>query len=124
MAEFEQQPDLNINGNITVKFKIDEYNTVAQVYDREKSIHFILTDIAEKFQINSKYLNILHDAVLLPLDAKLFEFCHNEYHIIDVELHLNALAQQHNECVSNENEKIQLDCDVYYRLVFIQLTYL
>lgn len=115
MADFEQQLNVNINDTITVKFKINEYHTVVQVYAKETCVHAILTDIAEKFQINAKYLQILHDSTLLPPDTKLFELCHNEYHIVDVELRLNALARQHNDIVSNENERVQLDCDVYYR---------
>lgn len=110
----------NINANITVKFSIDEYQTVAQVYGRDTSIQTILTDIAEKFQINSKYLQILHDSVALASDVKLHELCHNEFQIVDFELRLNALAKAHNDSVDSENDKIQLDCDVYYRyeLVF------
>lgn len=116
MAELTQKPiESNINESITVKFKINQYHTVAQVYASDTTIHTVLTDIAEKFQINAKYLQILHDTKPLPPAAKLFTLCHNEYHIIDVELCLNALAQQHNDHNSSENERIELDCDVYYR---------
>lgn len=112
MSEFDQ---FDINENITVKFKINEYHTVAQIYSRNLTVHSILSDIADKFQVNPKYVQIMHESQTIPPDLKLFELCHNEYQIIDFELRLNELANQFNDSVCNEIDKIQLDCDVYYR---------
>lgn len=114
MSEFDPS-EINVNENITVKFKINDYHTVAQVYPKDVTVHFILLDIAEKFQINTKYLHLFYDAILVRREVKLFELCHNEYQIIDFELRLNELARQFNEMTNNESEKIKLDCDVYYK---------
>lgn len=107
--------DIDFNENITVKFLVNDYHTVVQVYSGDSSIHSILGDIAEKFQINSKYIQIFHEFRPLLPERKLFEICHNEYQIIEFELKLNELANQYNETVTNEMEKVKLDCDIYYR---------
>lgn len=109
--------DVNVNESITVKFKINEYQTVAQVYPKESTLQYILNDISDKFQLHSKYLKLKHYSLPIPLHFKLFELCHNEYQIIDFELVLSELAFQFNENVSNESDRIQLDCNVYYRWV-------
>lgn len=114
MSDFDPS-ELNVNENITVKFKINDYHTVAQVYPKDATAQFILSDIAEKFQINTKYVHLFHDAIPLRAEVKLFELCHNEYQIIDFELRLNDLARQFNEMAISEAERIHLDCDVYYR---------
>lgn len=103
--------------NITVKFKINNFETVAQVYTSITTIRQILIDIASKFQLSPKYLAIQHEDNVIKLSnsMQLQQICENSFGIVNVQLLLSDLAKQINENISNDCEKIKLDSDIYYR---------
>lgn len=106
--------------NITVKFIINEFETVAQVYASTTSVGHVLKDISSKFKLPSKYVTLRRDdhlASKIPYGTKLHQLCKNAFGIVNVTLRLSELANEINESVSQENERIKLDCDVYYRFV-------
>lgn len=104
--------------NITVKFIINEYETVAQVYASTATVGHVLKDIAAKFKLSSQYVTIRRDDHLeskIPYGTQLHQICNNAFGIVNVTLHLSELAHEINDSVNNENDRIKLDCDVYYR---------
>lgn len=106
----------NLDGNITVRFEINEFDTVAQVYSELTTIGDVLDDVASKFQLLPKYLSIKHKfGSAFPKTAHLIQLCTNSFRIFDVKLGLSDLANHINESIQNEHEKIQLDTDLYYR---------
>lgn len=106
--------------NLTVKFVINEFETVALVYTSTTTIGHVLKDISAKFKLPPKYLTLRRDdhlASKIPSGTKLHQICKNAFGIVNVVLRLSELANEINDSVSNENERIKLDCDVYYRFV-------
>lgn len=102
--------------NITVRFELNEFDTVAQVYPELMSIGEVLDDVASKFQLLPKYLSIKQKfKAKVPKTARLLQLCTNTFRILDVKLGLSDLANHINESISNEHEKIRLDTDLYYR---------
>lgn len=111
----------NTNHNITVKFLINEFETVAQVYAATVTVGHVLKDIATKFKLPSKYVTIRRDdhvASKIPYGTQLHQICRNAIGIVTVILRLSELADEINDSVNNEHERIKLDCDVYYRFVY------
>lgn len=104
------------NKNITVKFKINEFETIAQVYPSNFTIANVLKDISQKFQLKSKYVAIQReDGTKIPSALRLHEICQNEFFIVGFRLVLSDLAHCANSNAERECEKIKLDADVYYR---------
>lgn len=106
--------------NITVKFIINEYETVAQVYAATTTIGQVLKDISAKFKLPSKYVTLRRDdhlASKIPSGTQLLQICKNTFGIVNVLLRLSELAHEINESVSKDSERIRLDCDIYYRFV-------
>lgn len=104
------------DGNITVRFELNEFDTVAQVYSELTTIADVLDDVASKFQLLPKYLSIKHKfGGAFPKTARLIQLCTNSFRILDVKLGLSDLANHINESIPNEHEKIRLDTALYYR---------
>lgn len=105
-----------LDGNITVRFELNEFDTVAQVYPEITTIADVLDDVASKFQLVPKYLTIRHKfGGAFPKVARLIQLCTNSFRIFDVKLGLSDLANHINESIHNEHEKIRLDTAFYYR---------
>lgn len=102
--------------NITVRFEVNEFDTVAQVYSEQSSIADVLDDVASKFQLLPKYLMIKQKfGSKIPKTARLHELCKNNFGILDFTLGLSDLANHINEGIHNEHEKIRIDTHLYYR---------
>lgn len=102
--------------NITVRFELSEFDTVAQVYPELTTIGEVLDDVASKFQLMPKYLSIKHKfGSKIPKPARLIQLCTNNFRILDVQLCLSDLANHLNESIHNEHEKIHIDTNSYYR---------
>lgn len=106
---------LVITQNITVKFQLNDLNTVAQVYSNQLSIESVKKDIGEKFKVSPQYLSIRQGNFRVPNSWRLFEVESNRFGIVEFQLSLNRLAKEINENVVNPNERIRLDADIYYR---------
>lgn len=106
--------------NITVKFIINQYETVAQVYAATTTVGRVLKDISSKFKLPCKYVTLRRDdhlASKIPSGTQLHQICINKIGIVNVTLRLSELANEINESANNDNQRIKLDCDVYYRFV-------
>lgn len=104
------------DNNITVRFELNEFDTVAQVYPESTSIGEVVEDVSSKFQLLPKYLSIKQKfGAKITKNAKLFQLCTNSFRILDVKLGLSDLANHINESICNEHEKIRLDTNFYYR---------
>lgn len=102
--------------NITVRFELNEFDTVAQVYPELTTIGEVLDDVASKFQLLPKYLSIKQKfGAKTTKTARLLQLCTNSFRILDVKLGLSDLAIHINESIHNEHEKIRLDTNSYYR---------
>lgn len=102
--------------NITVRFEVNEFDTVAQVYSEHSLIADVLDDVASKFQLLPKYLSIKQKyGAKIPKTARLYQLCKNDFRILDVELELSDLANHINESICNAHEKIRIDTHLYYR---------
>lgn len=105
-----------IDRNITVRFELNKFDTVAQVYPELTTIADVLDDVSAKFQLLPKYLTIRQKSGGgFPKGARLIQLCTNSFRIFDVTLGLSDLAKHINESISNEHEKIRLDTTLYYR---------
>ncbi|XP_055326700.1 IQ and ubiquitin-like domain-containing protein [Sitodiplosis mosellana] len=104
--------------NITVRFELNEFDTVAQVYPELTTIGEVLEDVASKFQLLPKYLSIKQKfGMKIPKTARLYQLCSNDFGILDFKLGLSDLANHINESIRIEHEKIRLDTNSYYRLL-------
>lgn len=101
--------------NITVKFQLNDFNTVAQVYSNQLSIESVKEDIGEKFKVEPQYLSVRQGNFSVPNCWRLCEVESNRFGIVEFQLSLNRLAKEFNENVENPNERIHLDADIYYR---------
>lgn len=102
--------------NITVRFELNEFDTVAQVYPELTTIGEVLEDVASKFQLLPKYLTIKQKfGVKIAKTARLYQLCTNDFNILDFKLDLSDLANHINESIRIEHEKIRLDTNLYYR---------
>lgn len=101
--------------NITVKFQLNDFNTVAQVYSNQLSIESVKEDIGEKFKVKPQYLSVRQGNFSVPNCWRLCEVESNRFGIVEFQLSLNRLAKEFNENVENPNERIHLDADIYYR---------
>lgn len=102
--------------NITVRFELNEFDTVAQVYPELTTIEDILEDVSSKFQLLPKYISIKQKfGPKFPKTARLYQLCTNDFGILDVKLSLSDLAKHINESIRAEHEKIRLDTNLYYR---------
>lgn len=105
-----------LDGNITVRFELNEFDTMAQVYPELTTIADVLGDVASKFQLLPKYLTIKHKhGSVYPKTARLIQLCTNSFRIFDVKLCLSDLANHINDSIHREHEKIRLDTASYYR---------
>lgn len=106
----------NLEKNITVRFELNEFDTVAQVYPEVTKIGDVLEDVATKLQLLPKYLSIKQKlGSNIPKAARLMQLCTNSFRIFDVKLGLSDLANHINDGIRNEHEKIRLDTTFYYR---------
>lgn len=106
---------LVIHQNITVKFQLNDFHTVAQVYSNQLSIESVKKDIGEKFKVQPDFLSIRQGNFRIPNTWRLSEVESNRFGIVEFQLSLNRLAKEFNDNVENPNERIHLDADVYYR---------
>lgn len=113
----ESSSQSNLTQNATIRFNLNDCETVAQVYPLNWTIASILEDIAPKFQLLPKYLSLKPDKFgpKLIKSMQLSQLCRNDYFIVDVRLGLSDLANQINENIKNPHERIRLDTDLYYR---------
>lgn len=108
-----------LDKNITVRFELNEFDTVAQVYIESTKIEDVLDDVASKFQLLAKYLSIKQkNGAKIPKTSRLHRLCMNTFGILDVKLDLSDLAVHINEGIHSEHEKIRLDTNLYYRYVY------
>lgn len=103
--------------NVTVRFKLNDFETIAQVYPESTTVENILDDIASKFQLLTKYVTVKPEKFgpKFPKNIELKQLCKNEFGILDVQLCLSDLAIHINESIYNDFEKIRLDTELYYR---------
>lgn len=103
--------------NVTVRFKLNDFETIAQVYPASTTVENILDEIALKFQLLTKYVSIKPEKFgpKFPKNVEIKQLCKNEFGIIDVQLCLSDLANHINESIYNDFEKIRLDTELYYR---------
>lgn len=103
--------------NVTVRFKLNDFETIAQVYPVSTTIENILDDIASKFQLLTKYVSIKSEKFgsKFPKNVEIKQLCKTEFGILDVQLCLSDLAIHINESIYNDFEKIRLDTELYYR---------
>lgn len=113
----QQHQYRSVDRSITIRFELNGFDTVAQVYPELTTIEDVLEDVASKFQLLPKYLTIKHKfGAKLPKTAHLYQLLGtNDFGILDVKLGLSDLANHINESIRNEHEKIHLDTNVYYR---------
>lgn len=109
-----------LHENITVKFRNNEFGTIAQTYSSESTIGQVMKDIASKFKVSSKHVSvkIAENDQRLSTKAKLNEICRDEFGIVDLELNLSDAAIEFNQNVEG-SEQIKFDADVYYRYASI-----
>lgn len=114
----------SLDKSVTVRFNLNEFVTIAQVYPAKWTVDHILDDISSKFQLLPKYLSMKRDKFgpKLQKSIQLNQLCKNDYYIVDVKLGLSDLAIHINERIRNEHEKIRLDTDLYYR--YSQFSYI
>lgn len=104
------------NKKITVRFELNEFDTVAQVYPGMTTIDEVLEDVSSKFQLLPKYLSINQKfGTKISKTLRLYQLCTNDFGILDVELILSDLANHINQSIRDEHEKIRLDTNIYYR---------
>lgn len=123
--EIDSSPEISLtrvsDKNITVRFELNEFDTVAQVYPELTTIGDVLDDVASKFQMPPKYLSIKQKFGSKPIKtSRLHQLCTNNFRILDVKLGLSDLAIQINESIHNEHEKILLDTNFYYRYAILR----
>lgn len=100
--------------NMTVKFQLNNFHTVVQVYPNRLSLEEIKKDIGQKFKVDGKYL-CLHQNMVNCSDAlRLCDVERNDFGIIEFELKLNELAVEYNSGVL-KGERLVLNPDVFYR---------
>lgn len=103
--------------NVTVKFKLNDTQTIAQVYPNNITVEDIRKDISKKIQIDEKYLDLYKENEFVAnTNVLLADSCLNTSGcgIVEFSLILNKLAKEFNENVTNKNEKIILNADAYY----------
>lgn len=107
----------NRSENVTVRFKLNDFETIAQVYPVSATIENILDDIASKFQVLTKYISIKSKKFgpKFPKNVEIKQLCKNDFGILDAQLCLSDLALHINESIYNDFEKIRLDTELYYR---------
>lgn len=103
--------------NATIRFNLNDCDTVAQVYPLNWTVENILDDIAPKFHLQPKYVSLRRDkfSSKIAKSVQLKQLCRNNFFIVDVLLGLSELAVQINDGIKNPYEKIRLDTDLYYR---------
>lgn len=104
--------------NITVKFKLHQFQTIAQVYPNHLKLDAIKEDLAGKFKVPAKYLQLLQDGIILVDSVRLSEMPHNNFYIVEMDLELNSEANKLNENVKSQEKLIALNSDVFYRFVY------
>lgn len=109
-----------LDKNVTIRFNLNEFITIAQVYSAKWTVEQVLEDIASKFQLLPKYLTLRSETFgpKLQKTIQLNQLCKNDFYIVDVQLSLSDLAihiNHINEGIRNQHEKIRLDTDLYYR---------
>lgn len=114
LAETINVPTVTVNKNITVKFKLNDFQIIAQVYKNCLTIEAVKNDLGEKFKVDPKYFHLFQETELLSNNLRLSDVQPNYFYIIELELKLNDLAKKYNKTCS-ENEKIELSADIFYR---------
>lgn len=103
--------------NVTVKFKLNDTQTIAQVYPNNLTVEDIRKDISKKIQIDEKYLELWKENDFISnTNILLADVCCNTSGcgIVEFNLMLNKLAKDFNEKITNKNEQIILNADSYY----------
>lgn len=104
---------------VTVKFKLDEYHIIAQVYTEDLTLAAVIDDLARKFKLDAKFLELSHaelaDGAVLDGAMRLYEVPHNEFSIIELGLGLNdGLVMEANLRAKRTSERVRLDPEVFY----------
>lgn len=119
LVEVLDVPVPPVSTNITVKFKLHQFQTIAQVYPNHLKLDAIKEDLAGKFKVPAKYLHLLQDGISLSDSVRLSEMPHNNFYIVEMDLELNSEAHKLNENVKSHEKLIALNADVFYRFVEI-----
>lgn len=120
-----QIPPEDDEEKVTVRFTLDQYHVVAQVYTAVTTIFKVVQDLANKFKVYARFLKLNHDDIIeegtLDVNLKLWELPRNEYGIIELNLGLNKLADQFNALAKRQSAKARLDLEVFYRYLILFL---
>lgn len=117
LVEVLEVPVPSVQTNITVKFKLHQFQTIAQVYPNHLKLDAIKEDLAGKFKVPAKYLHLLQDGISVVDSVRLSELPHNNFYIVEMDLELNSDAHTFNENVKSQEKLIALNADVFYRFV-------
>lgn len=106
-TQFEDTDDCNsiCNRDVTVKFLVDNAQTIAQTYPNNVSILEVKRDIAEKFQVKETDIVFKQCNVEVPNSMTVSDVFTNEFGVIDIQLDLN------DEAIDND---VILDANVYF----------
>lgn len=99
---------------VTVKFKLDEKHIIAQVYDNHILLKDMLLDLAPKFKVDQQYMRLQHEYMELKDEQQLRELPRNEFSIVELDLSLNAKADEFNKNCRYRHELLCLDPEVFY----------
>lgn len=92
--------------DVTVKFQIDETQTIAQAYRNTTAIADIRQDVADKFQLEVRFIVFKQYDEELVDTKVLREVCRNEFGVVEIQVDLT------DEAVDND---VALDTSIYYR---------
>lgn len=108
----------NVDEKVTVKFKLDECHIIAQVYNGVVTLAEVIADLAAKFKVDAKYLELSHVYMAeSPLNGawQLWKLPHNEFSIIELELGLNKSVEDVNKLARRPSETVRLEPEVFYK---------
>lgn len=101
--------------NVTVKFQLNNFQTIAQTYGKDLSVADVKEDLAKKFKVPGRFLRFQQGKCPILNDTRLFELEQNDFFIIEIDLGLTPEAVRINEEALNKSQVISLDADVFYR---------
>lgn len=107
-TQFEDTDDCNsevCNRDVTVKFQVDNAQTIAQTYPSALSIIEVKRDIAEKFQVKEDDILFKQCNVEVPNSITISDVVTNEFGVIDIQLDLT------DDAIDND---VVLDTSVYF----------
>lgn len=105
---------------VTCKFTLENTHAVVQLYDSSLNMVEMAFEIAGKFQIDAKYIQLWHCDMGWCLDAmncatRLCNVPQNEFEICEFELSLNKAAAAFNAEATCAVQLLTLDLEAFYR---------